>query len=207
ITSAAPPAKPATPPVDRLAGALLGTLPRPLRLRATRGPMVSMVAGLITFGLWPILRWPGRFLNFVKYQRYQFDHLVDWERLHSGEAEPLRGAADRVQFRTSLWLMSLLLAVGTVGWFGYQANANNLPAKQLWEATYCFDAAAPSSWVIPELHGVWIIGLSAAYALHCLQVQLHARDVRRFIRRWNAIATRHGLAPVAAPGAGLGLRV
>jgi len=52
----------------------------------------------------------------------------------------------------------------------------------------------------------WSGALTAIFFLHWLQIQLHVGDMRMFLTRFNAIATAHGLKPVAMPHTGIGLR-
>ena len=56
-----------------------------------------------------------------------------------------------------------------------------------------------------RMHLAWTIGLSIAYGLHWLAVQLYARDVRRVARAFNAITTREGMGSVKLPPLGVGI--
>ena len=50
----------------------------------------------------------------------------------------------------------------------------------------------------------WTVLLSFAYAMHWMQVQLHAADIRRFVDHFNAIIVAEGLQPVRPGGSAWG---
>ena len=57
-----------------------------------------------------------------------------------------------------------------------------------------------------QLFNTWTLALTGAYICHWLQVQHHAKLLRKFMLRFNTIATAEGLKPATAQMPGPGLR-
>ncbi len=195
---------------DYLAGALLRHLMRPHRQVHIGSALRGLIGAGLTAGLWPVLRWPRRFRDFVLIQRNQVWHLSEWVRSEGGfgETTPLAQAADGVQFRLGLWLMSLILLAGAAAEIGYLAYRDHWTGGEILAAVYPlgpFGRAATAGQAHARL--VCALALTGAYLLHWLQVQLHVRDMRRVVRAFNELARRESLPPVALPRFVVGVRM
>lgn len=187
------------PVPDRLAGALLRHLHRRHRQVEIGGAVSALVGAALTFGLWPLIRWPRRFRDFVVLQQMHAAHLADWmhEAVGSEAAKPLRAAADRVRFRYWIWVVGLIVAGTMVADFAVHIDRYALTLRDLISITWRYDRTTQGTGGIDQrLHLVWLAGLSAAYLLHWVQVRLHARDMQRVIAAFNDLTRREQLAAV-----------
>jgi hypothetical protein len=203
--------QPAQP--DYLAGAVLSGLARPMHGALSWSAIKTWVLGIVSFGFLPILAWQVRFRDYIAYEQQQYWHLVEWLRTksRSAAAGELRGEAEKLRFRFDLRLLATLCVafVGVV--FFSQIWLFNRPLRALVDFTYGnygyrysqYWTRAPAG----RMYVAWVVGLTAAYALHWVQVQLHARALRRFIERYNAVAQGEGLRPVTVEMPGVGLRL
>ncbi len=193
--------------------------PRPSVLRTeTIGPepwgiVKTSVLGVASFGILPLLVWPGRFRAFSVEESRHFRAVADWARQRGREPAaigPLRAAADGVQTRPLLWLLPILLALFVAGVYLLDFfNLTSYSLDQLLDATYGRDHIAfvryylhqPwSAWPIEErMHFIWCAGLSAAFLCHWAQIRLHATDVGRFVARFNAMTEGHFQLPIPLP--------
>lgn len=189
---------------DRLAGALLRHLHRRHRQVEIGGAGRALLGAVLTFGLWPMIRWPRRFRDFVVIQQMQAAHLADWmsEAVGAETAKPLRAAADRVRFRNWLWVLSLIAAGAMIADFAVHIDRYSLTFGHIITITWGYDRATQATGGIDQrLHLIWLAGLSAAYLLHFAQVKLHARDMRRVIDAFNDLTRREQLAMVVPAAA------
>jgi hypothetical protein len=130
------------------------------------------------------------------------------------DAAQLRQQADGIRIHADLRLLSSLclgfLAIIFVtqlhdyrhhGWDALLDCTYLYPFYQIHPANY---HVVPSAMAF-KLFNTWTLALSGAYVCHWLQVQLHAKAVRKFVERFNAVAAAEGLTPVATkmPGAGI----
>lgn len=197
---------------DQLAGGVLSALQRRRKQGRIGGALRGLVGAAVTFGVWPIIKWPLRLRDLAATERHQFWHLYEWIRLQGGypqaDLEPLRRAVEKVRFRLSLWLVSLIAVVGVAAFFGWVGAPAGLSLRDYGLVTYGGGQLAGS--VVPasiawRMYLAWTIGMSLAYGLHWVAVQLHGRDVRRVARALNAITAREGLAAVKLPPVGVGI--
>ena len=200
---------------DYVASAVLHALARPNYPKLSWGLIRTIVLGIISFGVLPILIWTKRFRQFVTVEQQQFWHLAEWLRLNSKEpaAAQLRADADGLGVQTDLRLLTALC----LAFLGIIFFTQLLPFRfHRWDALldctylYPFYHMRPgkyhdaSSSLAFRLFNTWTLALSAAYVFHWMQVQLHAKAVGRFIGRFNTITAAEGLTRVQAqfPGAG-----
>src|SRR5438874_376477 len=82
----------AVPDVPNLSRPIVGVQPW--------GVFVSVVLGLLSFGILPILLWPGRFRRFVRIERQRLGHIVHWAQLSTvhGDASRLAVTLFRVRY-------------------------------------------------------------------------------------------------------------
>jgi hypothetical protein len=198
------------PPPDYLAGAVLQGLSRPIGGKLSWDVVKSIVLGAISFGLLPILSWVRGFKRFATAEQQQFLHLAQWVRQNSDHplARQLESDAQELRPRGMLMFLSLLAAVGSAVWIGFQVYDPRFSLRDLIDITYGvgrnrFQYHVPFFHDMPGLFEVWVFGLAAAYFFHLIQVYLHAQDVKRFVSRFSEIAQAEGINRVKADTIGL----
>lgn len=182
------------------------------------GIVRTSLLGVASFGILPLLIWPGRFREFAAEEARHFRAIAEWARERGREPAaigPLRASADGVQIRPLLWLLPILLALFVAGVYLLDFNLTSYSWDRLLDTTYRRDHVAYvrywlhqpwSDWPMEQrLHFVWSAGLSAAFICHWAQVRLHASDVGRFITRFNAMAKAQSLRPIPSPRVGIGV--
>jgi hypothetical protein len=201
---------PAQPPIpsdgtDDLGLAVLNALSRPIARKQTPRLLPSAVLALITFGIAPVLRWGRRYVQFVTLEQQQFWHLAEWLRLRlrTPEAAELPDEANRLRPRPVLMVLSVLCVVAVVFEMIHQLRITAMAWYPLMHSTYLF-ASEPRGWA-RHAFAFWVIGLSLAYALHWVQVKLHAVDRELFLQKLDR-AWGQGTPPMAAAPVGFGLR-
>lgn len=195
---------------DRLAGAVLYSLSRPMPDKGMWGLARTVVLGVLSFGLWPLFEWLKRFGDLARGERVQWEHLVEWLRLRSGhpEAEELGEWIPRTERRTFLWLVPLVCGVGVV-WAFVLHLYGHYSLEAVLGCTYLFGrepVKGISDTVCRQLFIIWTVGLGLGYLAHWLNVVLHVRATERLVGRINQLAEREGLGRVPEIGAGWGLR-
>src|SRR5260370_41100655 len=82
---------------DYLAGAVLQGLGRPIGEKLSWPLGRSLVLGVVSFGVLPILAWPKLLGQFIVLEQQQLWHLAEWLRLHvkHSDAIKLRDEADQ----------------------------------------------------------------------------------------------------------------
>jgi len=193
---------------DYLAGAVLHGLSRGMGGESYWGAVRTLVLGILTLGMLPILVWSRRFRDFVTSEQQQLWHLAEWLRLRTGnpQAVALRDFSQSIRFRPLLNAMSLILVAGVgAGILSYLWHVQgNL--ETVLEMTYRYAGVAYPPRAMSNVFAFWSIGLSVAYLLHWAQVQWHVADVRRFVEMFNQLAQAEGVQPIRLPKSGLGLR-
>ncbi|MDQ3441967.1 MAG: hypothetical protein M3478_16670, partial [Planctomycetota bacterium] len=192
---------------DHLAGGLLRSLTRSFRGHYSWGVVTTLLLGIASFGVLPLLRWTQNFHKFVRLERQQLWHLAEWIRLQTAhpDAATLPDEANRIPWRSGLAGTSLAWAAALVFVFGLELafrTSGLPPVESLISWTYGYRFAAGKTRV--DLFAVWTLCLFAAYAFHWLHVQLHAADVRRFVEKLNRVAEWEGFAPLTPPRVGFG---
>ena len=156
--------------------------PRPSVLRTeTVGPepwgvVKTSVLGVASFGILPLLVWPGQFRAFAAEESRHFRAVADWARQRGREPAaigPLRAAADSVQTRPLLWLLPILLALFVAGVYLLDFNSTAYSWDRLLDTTYRRDHIAfvryylhqPwSDWPMEQrLHFIWCAGLVGGF--------------------------------------------
>ena len=194
---------------DLLAVGLLRTLSERLGTRQSWSFVKTLLWSTITFGVGPLLVWPVSLRKLIASEREQFVQLAEWMRLRSGN--PSSGqfvsAAERIQINPVLSWAPTILAVGVGVALISVAGQAVSPFRQLLESTFqlgrTYTQLGPQ--VSNNVFEVWTVGLTAGYALHWLQLLIHAGHVRGAVRAFNDLAISEGLPPVREPR-GVGLR-
>ena len=200
-TSTPPPA--AVPAHERSAddgAALVRDLSAPVGPRSP-SLVVGLALSFVTFGMLPALLWPLRFAKFAHQQKRDLLRLAKWVSLNAPHpaTKRLSEAAAGVEFRTILWVMALTCcaAMAVVYLAVLPATGGRVPGPWDVLSGSAFRAMAvyrPRGFDV--LHVAWVLGLSAAYFCQWLQVQLHARSVRKLLDVFNEVVIDEALAPV-----------
>jgi len=200
------------PPLpDYLAGGVLQGLSRPIGGKQSWGVIKSVLLAGLTFGLLPILSWVRGFKRFATAEQQQFLHLAQWVRLNSEHplARQLESDAKELRPRGILMFLSVITALATAVWIGSLFSQLHIrELDTLIRATYGtgqirLHSDVPFLQYMPRVFQIWIIGFSAAYLFHLLQIYLHANDVKRFVSRFSEIAQSEGINRVKADSLGV----
>ena len=203
------------PAPDPLAGAVLQGLSRPIGGRLSWSVAKSLVLGLLTFGLLPILSWLRSFRHFAIAEQQQYLHLAQWVRQNTDHplARQLESDAEELRPRNSLTALTLFALIVTVFGIGQFVVKYHLPTWDVvLSGTYgyadgrAFDRPIRHYFFSPQIYNFWVFGLGAAYLAHWCQVQLHAADVRRFVGRFNEVARAEGVSAARVEPLGTTLR-
>ena len=196
---------------DHLAASVMKSLSRSFRNQFSISAAQGLGLGLITFGLWPLLRLRRQFRDYVTFEKQQLWHASEWLRTRraSDAAANLTEHARQARYRHHAALSALVTlivaAVIAVMWI-------SMPGDWTWpalmERTYRFRHLHRALRTNDMLLGyvAWNAGLSLAYALQWLRVRLHVHDVARFVQQFNVVAAREGVRPVAPPQPQSGIR-
>jgi hypothetical protein len=188
---------------DRLAGALLYSLSRPMPDKGMWGLARTVLLGVLSFGLWPLFEWIKRFGDLARAESVQWEHLAEWLRLRSGypESAELARWIPRTDKGLLLRSISLVCGVGVI-WAFFLHLHGQFSWAMLMGATY----RGGLSPLTARLFTIWTIGLGVGYLVHWLNVALHVRATERLIGQINSLAQREGFGPMPTPAGGWGLR-
>jgi hypothetical protein len=191
---------------------VLAELKRPLHNTPAPAVLPALLMAALTFGIAPALLWPLRFWRSVRHERRSFLLFAEWARSHTSpeEGRCLTASAGRVGFVPRLFTLGLagvVAAAGGAAWAFTHSGRGPGVFHRLVGTTYGFEwpryaDARGAGHLTPFL--LWTIGLTVAYAAHLVQVQLHARSVRRFLDDCNRFLIEEGSSPVYMVPIGLG---
>ena len=194
---------------DHLAGGVLRSMSRSFRGNFSWGVVPTLFLSVVSFGVLPLLRWTQNLRRYVLLERQQLWHLAEWLRLQTAhpDAQTLPVEAEKIRWRSAL-------AGTALAWVG--ALAFVFAAELFVRGAYPSPLRSVISWTYgiryeagktrADQFGIWTLCLSIAYALHWLQVQLHAGDVRRFLEKFNRVLEWEGVEPLSRPRGGIGLQ-
>jgi hypothetical protein len=190
---------------DHLAGGVLRSLSRSFRGHYSWGVITTLVLGLGSLGVLPLLRWTRFFWQYVRLERQQLWHLAEWLRLQTAhpDADALPDQAETIRWRGVLAAAAWVWVGAVVLFFATRLWHDPFAVRMLFDSTLGARGGTAPLYR-QDLFFAWTIGLSVAYALHWLQVQLHAGDVRRFVEKFNRVAAWEGVEPLARPRLGVG---
>lgn len=203
--------KPVEPSPRHLHAEVVHDLSRPIAGAPGGGVFTTLLLAVPTFGVLPMLLWPFRWAIYVSIERDQYMALAEWVRLHTRHPASARLVARADALRPNP-LLSLLTGGGALGFIVlFMASLGGAYDLSLLASTYQFVRfeAGDVSFEQAMRHRVflgWTALLAVAGFAHWLQVQLHARRVRRFLDVFNQIALDEALAPVYLPQLGVGVR-
>lgn len=205
------------PPPDYLAGAVLQGLARPIGYRLTWGVLKSLVLGVVTFGVLPLVAWARNFRAFATAEQQQFLHLAHWTRTNCNHplARELERDAEALRPRPMLGRLPVIIMVLTgvaMVMMTRPLRHYATPAEQLVAGTYGYHHTRVLGHRVVRLVNqrhlfeTWVLGLSAAYLAMALQVHLRSVDVGRFVAKFSQIAQSEGVNRVKATSLGTTLR-
>jgi hypothetical protein len=203
-------------PADSLGRAVVDALSRPLSPHAAAWHLVpALLGGMVSFGVWPPLSWPGRLRELIHTEEQQFSHLAEWLHSRNGsfQTTELVELAHGMRFRAALWWAPVLLTWMVVLAFAWLVW---LPAPSLQYAwryglacTYQYGHLRPwNLWPhdVWRLFVLWNAGLSIAYLVQWGHVVRHQNAAARFVVRLNRVLEMEGQSPVPVPATELSLR-
>ena len=197
---------------DHLAASVMKSLSRSFRNQFSISGGQALGLGLITFGLWPLLKLRRQFRDYVTFEKQQLWHATEWVRTRRGGSAAAAELADHMREARSRHhgglaaLVTLCLAGVAVLMFA--SMDGDLSWAGVMERTYRF-RNIHRAWRQDDLvlgYVAWNIGLSLAYLFQWLRVRLHVNEVAAYGRRFNAVAAREAIPPVRPPQFESGIR-
>jgi hypothetical protein len=164
----------------------------------------------------PLLVWQTRLHLAVPQECKRYQAIAHWAKsdVTHPAAGKLEALAGEIRPHSSLSIIIVGCCLGVAALFATALAGSGGGLQMVLDSTYFFEgvnrlnywSANPDASLHRMLFIGWSLGLSAAYFCHWLQVQLHARQVRRFLTAFNTLAIHDGLAPIFLPPVGIGLR-
>lgn len=203
---------------DNMAGAVLQSLSRVAKPGTTPGLLRCWFSGFFTLGLLPMITWPRRMSQLIRYDRDQLWHLTEWLRLRQGN-QNMQDLDDAVEsIRPPVWLWGIGWAWVTINFLmifsAVQPFMGNLPEwlVEFWRSAgfmsdtrYRLNYGLIPPWNL-NLGECWMLMVFPFFILHWIGVQRHAAAIRRYLSAFNRVSMLHGFSPIDVPGVGLGLR-
>ncbi|WP_428938369.1 zinc ribbon domain-containing protein [Fontivita pretiosa] len=185
---------------DLLAGAVLRSLTRPLYRRVSAGPLLAVLASVISGGVLTLLLLPRWLRDLIAQEQQQLWHLAEWMRLQSGDvdATDLQPLAQQVRLNIPLALLTWLCcgaALAVV--FAHFAERPFTPAEL---GRFVFSVPSGQAPLL------YTVAISAAAVLHWIHVVWHQLNVERYIRYFNHLLLRQQQPELPLPKLELGLR-
>jgi hypothetical protein len=203
---------------DQFAAAVLQALARPVHRKLSWSALRTVILGMISFGLVPILFLAKRFRQYVVLEQQQLWHLAEWlrQQAHHPDAAILQDEADALAESRGQNLLGSLGVVALVALFFYGLRSEHAWSwAAMFNHTYLYPFhrtatityyRSPASNAF-EFFNLWTLALTVAYLGHWLQVQLHAWRIRAWIARFNQIVVAERLTPVKPRSPGIGLPI
>ncbi|HET6252035.1 MAG TPA: hypothetical protein VFE47_30395 [Tepidisphaeraceae bacterium] len=192
---------------DDLAAVVVRRLEK--RSVGTWGLLKTILLGVPSFGLLPLLAWPLRFREYGADETLAMQELAQWAKLRGRQPAavgPLLAAAEDTALSPLPFIFSLIVAALIVGVFAIQFMHMSAPTDGLVSSllswTYSVDSRFTGSSPLSQrefVYRVWVIGLSIGYAVQWIHIRTHAADVKRFVERFGPIAEAEGLPGVKLP--------
>ena len=163
---------------DQLGESVTRHLSRSYRNWFSSSPLRCGVLGVLTLGVWPLLRLRKQFRNYVAFEHQQLWYLAEWARTRLGgdEAAAFADGIKRLTYRwTTQWVQTWCLIGIVLVMLSYAPGQNLL--GELVDRTFGFEhlpqwVQSRDSVFIP--FAVWNLGLGTAYLFHWWQVRRHA---------------------------------
>ena len=183
---------------DHLAASVLRSLGRSFRDQFSLTSADAAITGLLTFGVLPLWKLHRQFRDYITFEKQQLWHLAEWLRVRRGGDDTL-ALHDALKKHRTNFLLSLGKFFGVFAFVGTVLHElhGRFRLSRLIEYTYRENWSR--DWDNMPIWPAWVAGLGIAYAAHWLQVILHERRLERFAERFNKVAVREGVAPIADP--------
>jgi hypothetical protein len=173
----------------------------------TWGAVKTLLLGLITFGLLPLLAARRNWLQQMEMERHLLDNTLDTLPPATPGIEGLRQSAARLNQQ---WFAAVVIGLSLIAiiWFFI-----------LWlgQETFSFDALLASTYQFhprrigvhqpwkQDLFTVWTAGLCAAYLAQWAAVQWHVTRLQRLVKKINPLLQSRARPPIPIPQIGLGV--
>jgi len=184
---------------DQLGASVLRTLSRSYRNQFSTSAIRSGILGLITVGLWPLVRLRRQFRNYVMFERQQNWHLAEWVRTRFGgeESGAFADATRQLHYSTPLQWFSTLCVLAVIICVLQPVNLSFGDGgwHHLLDRTFGFMQLHPSTYkdAILQWFILWNGALGLAYGAHWLQVQRYRRHAARTAMLFATVARRQGV--------------
>jgi hypothetical protein len=206
------PISPNSPAADaRRCDDLAATVVRRLEKRPADGSwglLKTVLLGVPSFGLIPLLGWSRRFRNFAMDDFESSRDLAEWAALRGRQPariDSLMQAAEETVPSPLPRVLSLIVSALIAGTFIIRYTHVPFSLEGLIGATYSHETRfGESSPLSPEefLYRVWVAGLSIGYVVQWLNVRVHADNMKRFVTRLNPIFEAENLPAVRVSNQG-----
>jgi hypothetical protein len=184
----APPGSPLRP--DELTRGLLNALDRAPAHSIIPSTLGTVVAGLLTAGLFPAVQLPRMWRRTMRWHQNILWHLAEWMSVNVGSDEGRRlHAFAAVRFPGLLNRAAGLLALIAAA-VGVLAVINGTSLPEIW-------FAVPWEQSTTELAALYVLLISASFILNWLSISLHLRALAR------ARASLDEMTPRLPPTSGL----
>jgi hypothetical protein len=181
------------------------------------GIVASAILGAMSFGILPALAWPQKFCDIADRESDRLRAAVKFAAgLDSSKRtlDLLNMARARTRARYFLSILSYAMVVYVSIAMFMQFRREPFTIDRLMPSTFGYrDYEAdhpqddedfyPQRYIYPqrhdrteELHMLWCVALSVAYGAQWLQVRLHRKAVRRFVKVFNGVVEPRGILPV-----------
>ena len=170
------------------------------------GLLKTVVLGVPSFGLLPLVMWPARFREYVLDESQAMQELAQWAKLRGRQPAavgPLLSAAEETSSRPVTFIMSLILAALVVGLAAIQFTHTPFSWGHVLSWTYLNATWHPAAMCGAKfIHRIWVIALSVGFAVQWLHVRAHISAVRQFVNRFNPVAAAEALPAIRFPDSG-----
>jgi hypothetical protein len=196
LISSASAASAASAPVERI-DAVLARLEAPPPQRSA-SPVLSSLAGVVSFGLLPLLIWPQRWEAAVETDRRDLGALAAWWQRAAGPAQAqqlgaaansLGGAAGVSSFLLTAVAVSGSLLLTWLLWHGVTVE-HLLAIAYRPHPLFRLIHDRPRELRLSQL---WMAMLVVAYGLHYLTIRSHVSAIKRYVAAADAAASSVGL--------------
>jgi hypothetical protein len=177
--------------------------------RGSWGLAKTLLLGVPSFGLIPLLAWPARFRDYVAEESQAMQELAQWAKMRGRQPAavgPLMAAAEDTVASPLPLIAALVLSAMVIGVYVIQFAHVPFSLDQLIELTYSRDSRmSGASPLSPQefVYRLWVIALSVGYGIQWLHVRAHAADMRRFVERFNPVVQAEMLPAVRMPMRGV----
>lgn len=190
-----PPAPPAA--ADQLGESVLRHLSRVYWNQFSTSPIRSAIFGVLTLGLWPLLRLRRQFRDYIIFERQTMTYLAEWIRTRLGgdEATAFADSVKQIRYSRGIQLLQTFCVIAIIvvmTQFPIGGSWIDQVRDQTWKVIHHGSVRSrPDQILIPFI--AWNVGLAGAYLLHLVQIGRHERNMAVVLAKFAAIARREGV--------------